>query len=259
VKHICTDFDYPDALDDSDDWRAVMDHCGLRRECQDAILDPRFKDIRLTETASYWISDTVLLRLAILKSISRKSALRSLTLIPPHLPGHQPAPKRTSFLQLIRSIKPKPSETLEEATVLWKDADVADIDDVFPWCGHGHLENLKRNKLSDLCDWERSSITMYSSRRLAEHYARYSERRCYGHSPASLIKMSIPVRAFDNPELKVTSLSHNGPVWKKIVWHNRRGNIVIYKAPGLMIGPVSSNAGTAVFKRDNYEEMTEGK
>ena len=263
MKRLHEYFDHIDALDDSNDWRAVMNYYGIRREFQDTILDPRFRDIRLTETASYWAGNTVLLRYLTLKSISRKSSIRAMTLMTPDLPGHYPTPKQTSYLQIIRNIKPKPAETLDGMTVLWKGTDVGTVDQIFPWSGQGFIDKMKRCKEStDFCDWDRESIIMYSSRLLAEKHARYLELRSYGHSPASLIKMSIPARVFDNPvnpKLNVKSLSHNDQVWKKIVWHSRRGSIVVYKNIGLVIGPISCNVGKAVFKMDDFEEMTEGK
>jgi hypothetical protein len=53
---------YTDALDNSDDWGTMMGHFGFREEFQDVVLDSRFKDIRLTESAEYWINKTFEIR-----------------------------------------------------------------------------------------------------------------------------------------------------------------------------------------------------
>jgi hypothetical protein len=69
-----------DALDDSNDWYAIMDKFGLDKEIQDAIMDPEFKVIRLTRSCKHWVVDTRLrvfhgLRVA---SLAREQSTRRL-------------------------------------------------------------------------------------------------------------------------------------------------------------------------------------
>ena len=52
-----------DVCDDSVDWPTAMDDWGLTTELQDAILNPRFKDIRNTSTLLFCVNSTMHTRL----------------------------------------------------------------------------------------------------------------------------------------------------------------------------------------------------
>src|SRR5438046_10674103 len=48
-----------DALDESDNWFTVMNAIGVNTNVQQAIMDPEFKSVRLTETLKHWLKETV--------------------------------------------------------------------------------------------------------------------------------------------------------------------------------------------------------
>ncbi|CAH0045420.1 unnamed protein product [Clonostachys solani] len=61
---------------DDQQWRQTMDSFGLSRSVQQAILDPNFKQLRLTQSCAYWAKDTALMRYAGLKDIQLESMAR---------------------------------------------------------------------------------------------------------------------------------------------------------------------------------------
>jgi hypothetical protein len=68
----------PNVDDESDDvqWRSYLDACGTSHDVQDAIMDPHFADIRLSNSSWYWIQDTIEMRYAGLQDIQRISLAR---------------------------------------------------------------------------------------------------------------------------------------------------------------------------------------
>lgn len=71
----------PDARDESDaQWWACMDACGLATETQDAIMDPHFTYLRLSNSCMHWVKDTIEMRYAGLQDIQRASRLREMEL-----------------------------------------------------------------------------------------------------------------------------------------------------------------------------------
>lgn len=48
-----------DATDDEDNWDKAMQSMGIDDDLRDRILDPTSRDIRLTQTATYWVLETV--------------------------------------------------------------------------------------------------------------------------------------------------------------------------------------------------------
>jgi hypothetical protein len=71
-------------------------------------------------------------------------------------------------------------------------------------------------------------------------------------------------------KLKIENLHQDSSVWKELVWMNRSGrDLVAYNEPqelvrqlivegrDLVTGPISSNAGLALNKMNDYSDMTE--
>lgn len=66
----------PDVGCPEDDWNAAILAMGITQTLCDKILDPEFTNILLTETASYWVIDTIEAKFEFLKSLNTK-VLRS--------------------------------------------------------------------------------------------------------------------------------------------------------------------------------------
>ncbi|KND87497.1 hypothetical protein TOPH_07846 [Tolypocladium ophioglossoides CBS 100239] len=68
------------AEDDDLQWRARLNACGIAVNVQDAIMDPHFKYLRLSESCLFWAKDTIEMRYAGLKDIQRLSCQREMEL-----------------------------------------------------------------------------------------------------------------------------------------------------------------------------------
>ncbi|KAI2629282.1 hypothetical protein GGS26DRAFT_560110 [Hypomontagnella submonticulosa] len=70
-----------DTCDDDDwVWYHYMSHCGINAETQESIMDPCFKEIRLTESCRFWVQDTVDSRYRALLEIRSASQARAMAL-----------------------------------------------------------------------------------------------------------------------------------------------------------------------------------
>lgn len=47
------------AVDEDDEWDDALKKMGMSKDMRDRILDPEFKDLRLTQSARYWVKDTI--------------------------------------------------------------------------------------------------------------------------------------------------------------------------------------------------------
>jgi hypothetical protein len=84
------------ASEDDEEWIATMDVCGINTELQDAILDPHYKSIRLSESCKFWLDDTIRMRYRGLLEIQKASRERHIAL--QHevaKPGQQEATKHS--------------------------------------------------------------------------------------------------------------------------------------------------------------------
>lgn len=68
------------ADDDAQQWRACLNGCGIAVDVQNAIMDPRFKYLCLSQSCLYWVNDTVKMRYAGLEDIQRSSREREIQL-----------------------------------------------------------------------------------------------------------------------------------------------------------------------------------
>lgn len=73
----------PDVYDEDDDapWRAYYNSCGINQKTQNVIMEPKFADVRLSESCWYWLKDTMEMRFEALQlmqytSLDRVTALR---------------------------------------------------------------------------------------------------------------------------------------------------------------------------------------
>ena len=60
----------PDGVSPEDDWEGALESMGVKESLKDSILNPSHADIRMTETASYWVLDTMDAKNAWLKGLN---------------------------------------------------------------------------------------------------------------------------------------------------------------------------------------------
>lgn len=63
--------------DDDNEWRQVLHAHGLSQQFVDMIMDPRFRERRLTESCKYWIEDTLRQRWDLLIKVHKTSRKRT--------------------------------------------------------------------------------------------------------------------------------------------------------------------------------------
>ncbi|RFU76541.1 hypothetical protein TARUN_5705 [Trichoderma arundinaceum] len=70
-------YDIDTCDEDDEKWHECMNRCGIDRDTQNAIMNPAFKRIRLTESCLFWIRDTIELRYLALLEVQKASHERS--------------------------------------------------------------------------------------------------------------------------------------------------------------------------------------
>lgn len=73
-------FSFNTYSEDDDEWVNCMNTYGLSKELQDAVLDPLFKYLRLSDSCAEWSKDTIEMRYAGLKAIQQASSNREIVL-----------------------------------------------------------------------------------------------------------------------------------------------------------------------------------
>ena len=76
--YISSSFDT--SSEDDNEWTSCMNIYGLSTEFQDAILEPLFKYLRLSDSCAEWAKDTIEIRYAGLKAIQKESSNREIAL-----------------------------------------------------------------------------------------------------------------------------------------------------------------------------------
>jgi hypothetical protein len=75
-RHTGNPLEYDVWEDDNPAWFRHMEQCGIATELQQSIMDPHFKDMRLTGTCIGWLRNTMELRYEWLEEVQRASAER---------------------------------------------------------------------------------------------------------------------------------------------------------------------------------------
>ncbi|PHH66550.1 hypothetical protein CDD81_7025 [Ophiocordyceps australis] len=82
--------------EDDQPWFAYLERCGIRKDIQLAIMDPKFKSLRLTESCYHWIVDTLQIRFRALESVQQASEARARDLSSGSSSSNQSTQQRTS-------------------------------------------------------------------------------------------------------------------------------------------------------------------
>ncbi|KAI4868987.1 hypothetical protein F4820DRAFT_408526 [Hypoxylon rubiginosum] len=252
---------YEDVFEDNDaQWRQCLIVCGINESVQDAIMDPIFKDIRLTNSCVYWVKDTLAMRYAGLEDIRRASHRREKELVNASArPGgshsdnssnrgsgrggnvqeHSPA-KGKATSQGRRSVSGLQQQTTPGISPqFWNSKTAVDIDNqpgnivLFKGIDQGRITGLFNERgevqsIEKLLSMPRSDFS--STRALfyftpdchiAEYYAAYAKRRSNCESVV-MVSMSIPREAINNlEEPDIRRLYWPSPHWKQLVWRSK--------------------------------------
>jgi hypothetical protein len=248
-----------DAVNDNiQEWQVCLNKCGIAVDVQNAIIDPQFKELYLSQSCLYWVNDTVEMRYAGLQDIQRSSREREMALQRASTRpggnqgggGHDArqedsniVPNSSSsnkFGQGQRSISGSQQQNTpavladnwgsENAiaarrapgyTVLFKSLDQGRITGLFDEAGN--LDAISRLLSPAPSDFSgtRSLFYFTPDYKVAAYYAAYAKRRANCESVV-IVCLTIPIAAIENlstPEIQTIYWPSNE--WKKLIWHCR--------------------------------------
>jgi hypothetical protein len=278
-------------------WRACLDACGFDADVQDAIIDPHFKYLRLSESCLYWAKDTIEMRYAGLKDIQRSSREREMEL--------QQVASRPSEHQGVHSrggqeggLNPSTGSPLSTGrgqrsisgiqqqstpgigpeiwgsasaiaarnapghTVLFKGIDQGRIAGLFDETGTlDRIETLLSSAPSDFSG-TRSLFYFTPDYQVAQYYAAYAKRRANCESVV-IVCLHIPNTAIESllpPEIQY--IYWPSSEWKELVWRCRTQQSLPsylrkYRQAVLMIGTTSRKPDLVYYAMGSWEAVTE--
>lgn len=271
------------------EWSRCMNDFGLNSQTQDAILDPRFKYLRLSRSCAFWAKDTVEMRYAGLQDIQRASLERELALTSgSHQPGaprqEQPrgkgqqggTPTQSSGRIIVPqgpSISETPLITANSAqaiaarnapghTVLYKGMDKARINGLLD--ENGSLNQLGVILSSPPSDFSGSRALFYFTPdyKVAQYYAAYAKRRAIVESVV-IICVWIPNNAIEVLQPPVIQrLYWPSTEWKELVWTCRTARALPkplrkYRQATLVIGTISRKPNDSYHQLPSSEHINE--
>lgn len=197
--------------DSDEEWRRSLDAYGIKQQLKDAIMDPEFSYLRLSQSCRHWIKDTM--------DIHYKSAQRRM-FDSERASSTQIFAKPTEGKKFSDGIEYRPRYPGFFPVYMAVDEDR--IHHVFD--GEGNLDNLDQLRTTHPSDFSGSPGCFYFTPqfKLAELHARYANRRA---PTASIAVLSVCVSWEELMRLsdigKACSLS--GPDWVGYVWVCRNG------------------------------------
>ncbi|KAJ9268253.1 hypothetical protein DTO212C5_5700 [Paecilomyces variotii] len=283
-----------DAADDNDqEWRACLNACGIAVDVQDAIMDPRFKYLRLSESCLYWINDTVKMRYAGLEDIQRSSREREMQLrraatrpganqgwrqgSEPNITTESPSSASqgqrsvSGFQQqntpgigpdIWGSTSAIAARNAPGHTVLFKGLDQGRIAGLFDEAGTlDRISTLLSSAPSDFSG-TRSLFYFTPDHQVAEYYAAYAKRRANCESVV-IVCLRIPNAAIENlsaPDIQRIYWPSNE--WKELIWRCRTvkslpSYLRKYRQAILVIGTVSRKPNSVYRAMDSWQQVTE--
>jgi len=260
---------YVNSSDTSDDWVAIMNKFGLKKELQTAILHPEFKDIRSCHTLWNWFRETFDLRLIALDDVRRASCWR---ILPQRTKSYMPRPRLENHVAIspVPNVVHNPHRPNQLAmlrplfeppliSTLWKPIDIYRTrEDVF---GNGRLDDaLSPHQVTDFCERHTTNLALYQDRAVAEKMARYASARTNGFSRAAILKVSIPLSFIT--QCQIVMLSRLSDAWKQVVFEHRNfrsleehPTLRYVNRAQLIIGNMSCNGSKSFYKIDGWEEV----
>jgi hypothetical protein len=267
----------PDTCAENDvEWFHCMNLYGINRELQEAIMDPKFQSIRLTESCKFWVWDTFQLRNRALLAVQEASHERDMA---SRREASRPGQSNSvgsgwrSISDSLRMIPWLSRETaLSEAattaasrapsyTTIYKGIDQARIMGLFDGnsdVDFGCLVSPPR------CDFSGRQADLYFAvdREVAEHYACYIKRRstCSG---VVIIHASIPNSVIESLSARdIQSIYWPSAEWKSLIFHCRQGKklpseLRKLKLAKLVIGTICGKPNAIIGRMRSPDGITE--
>lgn len=191
--------------DDDQAWITAMTKAGLDEATQEAIMDPRFRDVRLRENCEFWIENTLEIRYEALSEklgANRRHGAASM------LGEDQPASDTAAD---------DDEDTHDDCVLLYTATTVERYRRMFDHDGLiRSMRPLQPTRNSGDLSSRSSARTLFPDRRLAALHAAYTHRRCPG--AATLITLRLPQTALNAlPPARVLKLGVTmTDVWRQL-------------------------------------------
>ncbi|KAM0275913.1 hypothetical protein ACHAQH_007300 [Verticillium albo-atrum] len=280
-----------DTWEDNDQqWRASLDAFGMATDVQTAIMDPFFKDIRLTQSCAFWAKDTVEMRYAGLKDIQRASREREWSLqrqfgrpgsssdsAGPSSQGgtrHSQHERQRSISGLQRDATPgistagvTPTHIIAARnapgyTVLYKGLDQARIHGLLDDTGGlRSIGTLLSDAPSDFA-WSRGLFYFTPNYEIAQYYAAYAKRRSNCEAVV-IVRALVPNSAIEQlNETELVRVYFPNPEWKELVFLSRTrephpSRLRKYSLATLIIGTIARKPNNAYYRMNNWQDVDE--
>ncbi|KID86013.1 hypothetical protein MAJ_11191, partial [Metarhizium majus ARSEF 297] len=251
-----------DAYEDDDfKWRQCINECGMSASVQNAIMDENFKQIRMSRSCVYWVTDTIEMRYAGLEEIQRASREREMQLERERArQGGQSRRDRTSssmgsdlsgsaqrrghtrgsssqggpsvsgvHADSTPGIRPelwdndfaKRARDDPENIVLFKGIDLGRIPDLLNVDGTVRTLRSLRSKTPTDFSGARDRYYFTPDIEVAEFFASWAKRRAKCEAVV-MVTLRIPKQVIrDMKEPDVFRLYYPSPQWKQLVWRSR--------------------------------------
>ncbi|KAI9736301.1 MAG: hypothetical protein M1834_001187 [Cirrosporium novae-zelandiae] len=238
---------------EEDDWDGMMKWLGVADELRSKIMDPEFVNVRLTESARFWVHDTMELRFLMLEERMEKEARGER--------GHSNQEHATTTPPATSSPQPPCPAPPSGFTELWKSKSAyrihRDSNQKIP------LVCLSSKTPSDFRGHMGTHLYLFAQKEVALNHQQYLRKRVPG-SPTIMIRMLIPNRYI---EIHLRPLVMEfGDLWKEVVHTSRRGinfsgrgKLGYIRKEWLIIGPVSrSRSSRGIGRLGHWGEVSEG-
>ncbi|PSN61188.1 hypothetical protein BS50DRAFT_652081 [Corynespora cassiicola Philippines] len=261
-----------DAYLEDDDWIGALRTQGINQVTLNRILDPAFKDIRLSASASEWALDTVGLSWEFLDGLDSKmkqkqkdKQLRSSSPDPSTNPSKakKPTPLNTTIHDgsgsLRTDMEVEPPKQVQGRTMLYKGGGFERLISIFNPDG-----SLKLNDIVSTppCDFHPKDIDLYFTKQhdVAKRYADYVARRSPAQTSA-IMTVAVPQEFISSAQNML------GEDWKKLVWISRNRKALIeangklppeltqYETAGVLIGNICGQSTNQVGRLRNFNEL----
>lgn len=255
------------AFTEEDDWDEALKKQGIKSSSRSRILDVRFKNIRLSQSARYWALDTLNLCWEVLEGLDSRILKRkeqassniSTTLSKAKKLNTSTSSSTTHEMPPRKFELGIPTER-EDRVLVYKGGSYTRLISIFR--PDGSL-NLTQIVSKPPCDLHPTRRDLYFTKQydVALQYAEYIHARVPSQEPA-VLTVALP------KEYIASSVKIAGPEWRKLVWLSNNKN-ALYENDGnlpqelelclqaeVLTGPVCGQGSDQINRMKSADELT---
>ncbi|KAL7807273.1 hypothetical protein V8C26DRAFT_423902 [Trichoderma gracile] len=272
--------------DDDDDgkWFECMDQCGINSITQTALMDPAYRQIRLTRSCLYWIRDTIELRYRALKEVQEASRERDQEIQRAALrPGGSASQQfgatgsQTGLRSISETIRAAPgyqrdsamsqaalhaAQNAPGAITLFKGIDTARIQQLFD--ENGRIQDIVALISPPPTDFCGRYVSYYftAERDVAVLYSCWAKNRS-NISSVAIVHATIQNSTIESmSETELQRIYWPSEDWKRLVFLSRRSkklpsDLRKFRQAKLIIGTIASKPNWVYNGLQSHHEITE--